>query len=261
MNVFGILSIRNASGLGYPFLPVVSNLSGLCDKVLVGVDPRFPDAASVEKLGLSNVRVVEAGWDDSNIGAGSEIAIQMDRLVDLAAAEGADWVVVLQADETFHEKDFDMLRMFMKRSPHYVTGFSTERLYFWKDLNTVRDDWAASMVRVFRPGTFSFLADGTDKAGMYAGPIKGGEVIGLPFKIYHYSRVGDPSSISKRVRNLDGFFHDPDTLLPEGELPDYDFNFRKWDNFSKVEEPPAAEGSTSSFSGNHPALFKDWYSG
>lgn len=261
MSVFGILSIRNASGLGYPYLPVVSNLSGLCDRVLVGIDPRFPDAARVEELGLPNVSVVDAKWNDSNIDAGSEIALQMDRLVKQASSEGARWVVVLQADEAIHEKDFSMLRLFMERSPEYVAGFSMERLYFWRDLNTLRNDWSARLVRVFRPGTFSFMAEGTDKAGMYAGPIKKGDVIDLPFKIYHYSRVGDPSAISKRVRNLDGFFHEPDSLIPEEDLPSYDFSFRKWDNFSKIEGPPAAEGSTSAFSGTHPALFEDWYSG
>lgn len=259
MNIVGILSVRDAVGLDYPFTAVVNSMSELCDKIIVGVDSRFP--ADYPLLDVTNAGVwgklviQDRNWNDSNINAGSEIAHQMDQLVKSAREEyKADWVVVLQADEVLHEKDCDMIRSFCSRAPKGTKGFSMERLYFWEDLKTVRQDWNADLIRVFRPSRFSFLAEGTDKAGMYAGALDTeGEVVSLPYKIYHYSRVGNASNISKRVRNLDGFFHEPETLVPVEELKDYDFVAREYDNYSIVEAPKEVEGKLVEFLGTHPA--------
>jgi len=259
MNVFGVLSIRNGSGLGYPYPLVVKNLSALCDHVLIGIDPAFPeDASVVAGLQCANVDVIDASWDMGNRNAGSEIAIQMDSLVQESQRRGADWVVVLQADELFHERDFEMLRLFMERSDG-VSGFRTNRLYFWRDLKTVRVDWGAEMVRIFRPGHYSFMAEGTDKAGMYSGKVREGNEVYLPYQIYHYSRVDRPEEISKRVRNLDSFFHEDGVLLPKSELPEYDFVPREYDNFLKVGSPRAVSGVFDTFTGGHPDGVGAWY--
>ena len=232
----------------------------MCDTVIVGVDPNFPvDRQTLETFDMDGVEIVDSPWDRTNRNAGSEIAIQMDALVELAGSRGSDWVVVMQADELFHDDAFDMLRTFMERSPK-VTGFLTKRLYFWKNLNTVRVDWNAELVRIFRPGTYSFMADGTDKAGMYSGPIVPGEEVTLPYSIYHYSRVdSDLGLISRRVRNLDTFFHAEDSLILEKDLPTYDFVMREHDNFGKAGPPAKVEGELKTFSGTHPIGVKEWY--
>lgn len=262
MKITGILSISNGSGLLYPYPVVIHSLQCMCDNVIVGVDPTFPlDRQTIETFGLDNVEIVDSVWDRSCRGDGTEIATQMDKLVDIAGWRGSDWVVVAQADELFHDDDFPMLRSFMERNLHTnVNGFSTERIYFWKDLNTVRVDWNATLVRIFRPGTYSFLAEGTSKDGMFSGPVKQGEEIALPYKLFHYSRVdSDPAIISRRVRNLDSFFHPEETLLSEEELPEYDFVSREYDNYSKNEKPPQVGGKFSVFQGTHPQGVVAWY--
>lgn len=263
MKIVGVLSMSNGSGLDYPYPPVVLSLAGLCDQVLVGVDPAYSlDEQTIATMGLANVEVVHAPWDRSNRSAGSEIALQMERLVDRAGAAGADWVVVLQADEVLHEDDFPMLRSFMERHlSTKTTGFSLERLYFWRDLQNVRRDWGAKLVRIFKPGTWSFLAEGTDKAGMFTGPVGAkAPALELPYKIYHYSRVDeDPSKISRRVRNLDAFFHAEETLLSEEALPDYDFVPRQYDNYAASGPPPVVLGEFSVYTGTHPLGVKEWY--
>lgn len=261
--IYGILSVSNGVGLNYPFLPVIRNLSLLCDKVFVGIDPAYPeDVGAVILLiqsGYKNVQIVEAAWNRENISAGSEIALQMDSLVNVAKLAGASWVVVPQADEMFLDSDFDMLRTFMQRASDDVTGFSTERLYFWGSFAKVRKDWNATMIRIFRPGTFSFMAEGTDKAGMYSGAVVPGRVVALPYKIYHYSRMGDPKDISYRVRNLDGFFHAEDTLIAYDKLPEYDYTPRAFDNFSVIETPPMVDGEFEDYEGEHPSGIKEWF--
>lgn len=262
MKVTGILSISNGAGLQYPYPVVVHNLQRLCDKVIVGVDPQFPaDRKLLEEFDMDNVHIVDSPWDRSNRDGGTEIAIQMDKLVYLAKAQKSDWVVVMQADELLHNKDFPILRTFMSRyRDSQVNGFSTERVYFWKDLNTVRTDWNADLVRIFRPGTYSFLAEGTSRDGMFSGPTCPGSEVALPYKIYHYSRVdSNPATISRRVRNLDTFFHPEEDLIPEKQLTGYDFTPRIHDNFAKVGFPPEVEGTFSSFAGTHPSGIEEWY--
>ncbi len=261
--IYGILSISNGVGLKYPFPPVVANLSKLCDKVLVGVDPAYPaDILTIEaliKAGMTNVNIIPAAWNRENIDAGSEIAIQMDSLVSVAKLDGATWVVVPQADELFLDEDFPMLRMFMERAAPDVIGFSMERLYFWGSFNKVRKDWNAELVRIFRAGAFSFLADGTDKAGMYSGAVVPGRVVALPYKMYHYSRVGSPQEISARVRNLDGLFHPSESLMEPEAVPAYDFVARSYDNYAKSGLPPEVSGEFVEFDGNHPSGIKEWF--
>jgi hypothetical protein len=266
MTIVGILSIRNAVGLDYPFGATIASMAGFCDDVIVGVDPRFSDdfiaIQQQNECGeITNVHIQHRSWNDNNISAGSEIAIQMDALVKSAKEDfNADWVIVLQADEVLHEKDEDMIKEFCKRAKPDVKGFSLERLYFWKDTQTIREDWNAHLVRVFRPERFSFLAEGTDKAGMYSGPLDDeGVVVELPYKIYHYSRVGAAEDISKRVRNLDGFFHEASDLVPVTELEDYDFVTREYDNFSTKEAPKEVEGKFVKFKGKHPMVIAGMY--
>jgi hypothetical protein len=263
--ICGILSLSNGTGLNYPFLPVVRNLAALCDKVIVGLDPSFlEDFAALHALVEAetlNVEIVPAVWDKSNIKDGCEIAIQMDRLTAVAAFQGASWVVVPQADELFLDDDFPMLRAFMERAGPDTIGFSTERLYFWGAFDKVRKDWNATLVRIFRPGTFSFMAPGTDKAGMYSASIVPGSVVDLPYKIYHYSRMGSPQDISKRIRNLDGFFHPDESLVPREQVPAYDFVARPYDNYAVSGMPLEIEGKFENYTGTHPRGIKEWFGG
>jgi len=140
-----------------------------------------------------------------------------------------------------------------------VNGFSMERIYFWKDLNTVRTDWQADLVRLFKPGSYSFMAEGTDKSGMFSAAIIPGTELKLPYKIYHYSRVDSPEVISKRVRNLDGFFHTDEALIDFEALPDYDFVTRKFDNFSRAGQPEEVKRQVVKFDETHPPEVKEWY--
>jgi hypothetical protein len=261
MKVTGILSLSNGDGLKYPYPVVVENLHRTCNNVIVGVDPNFPkDREVLEALGLPNLNLVDSTWNLDNRSGGTEIAIQMDKLVYLSSAQDSDWVVVMQADELVHEEDFKMLSAFMERHvDSSVTGFSMDRLYFWENLDTIRTDWEARLVRIFKPGTYSFMAEGTDKSGMFSAPVKPGECIDLPYKIYHYSRVDSPEVISRRVRNLDALFHQDETLIPIEELPDYDFVTREFDNFSKSGFPKEVSGKLDKFNGTHPTGVKEWY--
>jgi len=259
VNIWGILSVSKAKQLNYPYVAVIKNLSSLCDRVLVGIDPTYPE--DTEGWGFENVSIFWSKWNRDNRDCGTEIALQMDKLVAEAALRNADWVVVMQADEMLNDEDFEMLRAFMDRAPQNTIGFKLNRLYFWKNLGTVRKDWNAELVRIFRPGTCSFMADGTDRAGMYSGQIADGNIINLPFNIYHYSRIGEPLQISKRVRMLDSLFHADETLILEEHLPEYDFTPRTHDNFSINGLPDEVVGEFYEYKGIHPLAAQEYFNG
>lgn len=268
--IYGILSISNGVALNYPIPPVMLSLSGFADRCIIGVDPNFPeDRKLVEGMGLPNVECVDSVWV-REIDNGYQIAAQMDHLVNIAGEQGADWVAVMQADELLHQKDFSMLRRFIASTesmdgpgPHYpdVVGFSFLRLYFWGSLNKIRQDWNARLIRLFKPGYFSFLADNTDKSGMYSGQIKPGKVLDLTYNIYHYSRLGAPDEISRRVRNLDSFYHAEETLVPVEELPAYDFeDYREYDNWNIISPPPKKDNPVIvDYNGTHPKGVEEWF--
>lgn len=262
MHVTGVLSVRAAVELGYPFVQVVESLLSLCDRVCFSYDPEFPDDADKimeleSRLGIEGEGKVvydKSSWNMDNNDKGSEIAWQMDMAIFsqlIRSDTRTDWFVVLQADELLHEKDAEDLRDFMKNASPDIDGFALERLYFWKDGKTIRKDWCHDLVRVFRPFRRKF----TGGDGMFTYPgddVVPGKTPKLHHKIYHYSRVGDPKTISKRVRNLDTFFHDEKDLVKEEDLPEYDFGFRQYDNYRVDEEIPEAEAELIEFKGVHP---------
>ena len=76
--------------------------------------------------------------------------------------------------------------------------------------------------------------------------------------IYHYSRIGDPEVIARRILSLDKLFHGAEKLLKEEELKAYDFNTYNFDCMSKREVDVGrkkVEESFSRYTGTHPAPF------
>ena len=88
------------------------------------------------------------------------------------------------------------------------------------------------------------------------------EVADCDVKIYHYSRIGDPEAISKRILALDKLFHNKDKLLDEAELEPYNFSMHNFDCMHKesvdVGRTEAKEGELKAYKGSHPSSFKDY---
>ena len=91
---------------------------------------------------------------------------------------------------------------------------------------------------------------------------KVGRHVQSPVWMWHYVRMGDPMTIARRVRNLDTFYHDPATLIPEDQLQPYDFKPREFDNTSLVdsEKPREVARDFRTYKGKHPLPFVDRYS-
>lgn len=261
MKISGVLPLRNAIKLGYPFGLAIGSLRTLCDEVVVLVDPSSEDGTfdAVRKLCSMNVvdKVVESIWNMDNHDGhrNCEISVQTQRACDAATG---DWVFSLQADEVLHENNIGAIRYAAQVADDSgASGVEMQRLYFYGSLAQYREDWTIWLLRFFKRGRWKPDVDGA----MRFDPIEPREQrIRIPQHIYHYSRVGDPRQIAERVRNLDLFFHSPERVAA-GEVPPYDFSStRKLDTYVIGHAAEAADARLLSFRvEDHPRAVREFF--
>jgi len=268
MNKFhGITLIRNGEALGYPYKVVIDSMKEFCDEVWVNVDPGEDDTLSIVKK--LDVNVIESKWDMNRMDRGQELSRQANLL--LPNIPLGDWVIYLQADEVIHPFWGNLMRRFVGNPNLYndaglpFTAFELYRAYFWRDLQTIRGRWSMYLARIFQRGYAEVTEDGMSikvNSGRVFRPAFADYAQWLtdrgpvPF-IYHYSRIGDPFLISKRVSILDGLFH-PKETIPDNPPP-YDFVTREFDCYSSEENPPEIDETLLTFNGDHPPGIEELY--
>ncbi len=264
MGISGFTVARNVVRLGYPASESISSVRALCDEYILSYDPWSDDFTAdwakeiAEKLDLTlfenKWEVMDSGqmWYDKERDI-NEIARQTAKAAEQCNLE---WNLYVQLDEGFHEDDRAAIVQ-CASVPDDVTGIDFLRVCFYGNLHTIRADWSVPCTRMVRRGTHDYLVPG---GGMSSAP-KTGRHVRAPAWMWHYVRMGDPMTIARRVRNLDTFYHDPATLIPEDELQPYDFKPREFDNTSTVEadKPKEVAGEMKIYKGTHPAPFAALY--
>lgn len=242
MKITGTMVLRNAVKLGYPFELAIRSLRPLCDEVIILVDPTSEDDTLDRVIDLLPDIIVQSSWDMSNHRGHTncEISVQTEHVC--AEATG-DWIFSLQADEVLHEEEAATLRAAASAAEaDGVSALEIMRLYFYGSLRQYRTDWTIPMVRFFKRGAWKPDVDGAMRFDPCT-PRERKKSLSTA-KIYHYSRVGDPQAIAERVRNLDGFFHEP-SRVEQGEVKPYDFSrLRKLDTYV-IGALPAEEDNAS----------------
>jgi hypothetical protein len=196
-------------------------------------------------------------WNMSNMEKGLEIGHQSQVAVE-ACSPATDWRLCVQQDEAFHEDDHVMLKEMVRMFPEHINGVDFVRPYFYENLHTVRRDWSVQITRLTRKDTHTY--DGFD--GQNCLPISGVtpyHAVAKNIWLFHYSRIGDPALIARRVRNIDTFFHAEDNLPPESELPPYDFSSREYDSYAFTENPKETDSELLNYVGTHPSPFAQLY--
>ncbi|KKL97874.1 hypothetical protein LCGC14_1830070 [marine sediment metagenome] len=256
--ISGYTIARNVVKYKYPIRECLTTLRPICEDVVLAFDPYTDDGTDevVKKLARDlDLTLFETRWNMDNIDKGLELGVQTDIAMEQCHN---NWRLYLQLDEAFHEDDVEAIKKLpSKAEVECAFGIDFQRIYFYGNLHTIRKDWTAIITRLTYKDTHTY-AQGDGMSCVPADPrwIKH---MGSGLWMYHYSRLGDPELISKRVRNMDTFYHEDDALISESELPAYDFTTREWDNYAKSGLPPKVEDVTVPYPGTHPLPFAELY--
>lgn len=274
--ISGFTVARNVIRLGYPASQSIRSARPICDEYILSYDPWSDDGTEewARQIGQElDLKLVENKWEVMENGQMwydkkrdiNEIA----RQTAFAASQCShEWNLYVQLDEGFHEDHHADIRDAILNLPPSHTGLDFYRLAFYKNLHTIRADWTTFCTRAVRKGTHNYLVPG---GGMSAQALVGEHAQLLSSKktgerdkvfwLYHYVRMGEPETIARRVRNLDTFYHDPSTLIPEDQLQPYDFKPREFDNTSLVEaeRPRQVAEDLRVYQGTHPFPFAEFY--
>ncbi len=256
-NISGCVAARSSVQFGYPLRECVAALRPICDEVIIAYDPTTDDGTHELALELRDefdATLCESVWDMTNMKKGLEIGHQSQVAMD-ACSPATGWRLCVQQDEAFHEDDHETIRELVRTATRDTTGFDFVRPYFFGNLHTIRRDWTVKITRLIRKDTHTY--DGFDGQNCIPiGPVRHAES-GL--WMYHYSRIGAPELIAKRVRNVDSFFHAEENLPRESELPPYDFTTREYDSYAFTENPKETDSELLTYMGTHPLPFAKLY--
>lgn len=256
-NISGCVAARNSVKFGYPLRQCLQSLRPICDEVILSYDPTTDDGTPELALQLRDeldLVLVESPWDMSNMEKGLEIGHQSQVAVE-ACSPRTEWRLCVQQDEAFHEDDHSKIRELVRTAPNIINGFDFVRPYFFGNLHTIRRDWTVKITRLTRKDTHTY--DGFD--GQNSVPLSSPFHIDSGVWLFHYSRIGDPNLIARRIRNVDSFFHSEENLPRESELPPYDFTTRAYDSYAFTENPDTVNSELLSYWGTHPSPFADLY--
>ncbi len=257
-NISGCVAARNSVKFGYPLRECLESLVPICDEVVLAYDPTTDDGTPELAIRLRDelgIVLFESPWDMNNMKKGLEIGHQSQVAMD-ACSPSTEWRLCVQQDEAFHEEDHSKIQELVRNDLPGVTGFDFVRPYFFGNLHTIRRDWSVKITRLTKKGTHTY----DDFDGQNCRPLN-------PLMhhadsgiwLYHYSRIGDPQLIAKRVRNVDSFFHAEDNLPEESELAPYDFSTREYDSYAFTENPKETHSELLTYQGTHPLPFAELY--
>ncbi len=272
--ISGYTIARNVVKFKYPIRECLTTLRPICEDVVLAYDPFTNDGTDevVKELAQDlDLTLFENRWNMDNIDKGLELGVQTDRALEQCRN---DWRLYLQLDEAFHEDDVEAIKELpvkaMAAKPYPAFGIDFQRVYFYGNLHSIRRDWTAQITRLTYRNTHTY-SKGDGMSCVTAEPPAIADLGTVKLQgdwshhlmsgiwMYHYSRLGDPELISKRVRNMDTFYHQDDVLIPETEIPVYDFVTREWDNYAKDGLPPVVDTPLLKYSGTHPLPFAELY--
>ncbi len=257
-SISGYTIARNVVKYKYPIRECLSTLRPICDDVVLAYDPYTDDGTDevVKVLAQDlDLTLFETRWNMDNINKGLELGVQTDIAMEQCQNQ---WRLYLQLDEAFHEDDVDLIKDLPRQAKESgACGVDFQRIYFYKDLHTIRRDWCAQITRLTYGNTHTYsTGDGMSCIPTYHNFDKH---LNPGLWMFHYSRIGDPALISQRVRNMDTFYHEDVTLISKEDLPKYDFVCREFDNYAKVDGPKEVESQLVPYQGTHPLPFAELY--
>ena len=246
MLISGLSFIRNGVSLGYPFVEAIRSILPLVDEMVVVVG-RSDDGTreAVEGIGDAKIRIIDSEWHPRITPKASVLAQQTN--LGLMHCRG-DWVVYVQGNELFHERDLPRMRELMTEhleNPQ-VEGLLIERLVFYGDYHhfvRAYPDRFKYVVRAFKPwnGVYAITSAMTFSVfPSYGERGRSLRCVDSGIDMFRYGKVLTPEAMQYKLR------HAPHKLKSGGA----DFSVESYLNWLPRE-------CVRPYRGDHPAVMAE----
>jgi glycosyltransferase involved in cell wall biosynthesis len=222
MKVSGFTYVRNGLHLDYPFTESIRSLLPLVDELVVVVgDSHDGTREAVVAIGDPKIKIVDSVWPVEMRKGGKVFALQASIGLDHCSPD-ADWIITLQADELFHEKEVPVIRKYMEEALNesQIEGFLFRFLNFFGDFNHYAPSrrYHQHEIRIIRNGInarpyrdsqgFRIFSNNDDE--QTARKLK---VWCIPCTVYHYSYVKNPKTQLLKQAEFGSRWHDGDDYV------------------------------------------------
>jgi glycosyltransferase involved in cell wall biosynthesis len=242
MKVSGFTFVRNGVKYDFPFLESIHSLLALCDEVVIAVG--LSDDGTVEcikSLRSPKIKILETVWDESIRKDGKILSEQTN----IALNEiSADWAIYLQADEVFHEQDYqnikDALVRYQDRGE--VEGILFQYKHFYGSYDYVGSSrrWYRREIRIVRPNV-----------GVHSwGDAQGFRIHGhklhvklIDAAVYHYGWVKPPDIPQLKQKTFNKLWHS-DEWVDQYVGTEAEYHYKQG-------------GKLETYKGTHPAVMQE----
>lgn len=235
----GFTIVKNAVKYGYPVRESILSALPLCDVfyVLVG-DCDDGTEELIRSIGSDKIIVQRSVWDMRVNKNGEVLAVETNKAKALIPTEYT-WCLYVQADEVFHEKDYEVIRASMARyaMDTRVEGLLFSYVHFWGSFSYVgtTSKWYRREIRMIknRSDIFSYR----DAQGFRKKPNDKLDVVLIDACVYHYGWVRPPAKMQEKFAGVQQYWSNENKYIPKQEEFDY----------SEIDD-------LAEFTGTHPAV-------
>jgi len=245
MKISGFTFVRNAVVFSYPLIESLNSLLPLCDEVIIVAGKSDDNTLEVlNSIQNSKIKIFETEWD-MNLKKGGIIYSQQTNLA-LEKCTG-DWCIYLQADEVFHEKDYDRILKDIKRidkNPN-IDGmlFRYKHFYGSYEFIGVGRQWYRREIRAFRnTGNVISWGDAQGFRKKVDDKFEKLKTIQSESEVYHYGWVRPPQAQFKKIKMTRNFYYENANVELE-KIGDVEFDYDSAYELTK-------------FNGTHPLIMK-----
>ncbi len=238
MLISGFSFVRNAVSLDYPVAEAIRSALPLCDEFVVAIgasdDGTHDLVASIDS---SKLRIIDTVWDDQLREGGTILSQQTN--IALKECMG-DWCIYVQADEAFHEDDYDIIRneIACADKENQTDGLLFRYRHFYGSYDYIGAGraWYRREIRAFK-NKRGIVSVG-DAQGFRKSWDKKLLARQTEARIFHYGWVRHPRVQQYRQRSFQRLWHSDDWITKQ--IPDSDeFEYKAYELQNFAETHPA----------------------
>ena len=210
MKISGFTFVRNAIVFAYPMIESLSSLSPVSDEIIIAAGNSDDDTTDViRNLNNPKIKIIETVWD-KKLKSGGLIYSQQTNIA-LEECSG-DWCIYLQADEVFHEKDYELILMEIREADKdpRIDGLLFRYRHFYGSYDYIGTgrQWYRREIRAFRnTGNIVSWGDAQGFKKKSGDSFEKLNVKQTDIEVFHYGWVRPPKVQNKKIMNARTYYH------------------------------------------------------